>query len=227
MLPLYDETPHRRTPIVVVTIIAACVGVTVYQYYLWLAHSEARVDRFMYTWGLVPAQLRPGAPAEVWWTTLTSMFLHGGWGHLAGNCWFLWLFGNNVEDRLGHLRFTVFYAVTGLAAAGAQFVFAPGSTTVMVGASGAISGVLGAYFRYLPRSIIITLTPLWFAPLLPIPAFVFMLLWFGFQIWNGIADWLPSLSGGVAWWAHVGGFVAGALLARPFAPGSGRTSRRR
>lgn len=225
MLPLYDETPHRRTPVFVLLFIATCVGAMLYEYYLWMMHSEAMVGSFVHSWGLVPARMRPGAPVETWWTIVTSMFLHGGWAHLAGNCWFLWLFGNNVEDRLGHFRFVVFYLLTGIAAAGAQFLFSPGSTDVMIGASGAISGVLGAYFRYFPRSIIITLTPIWFAPLLPIPAFVFMLIWFGFQIWNGIADVLPSLSGGVAWWAHIGGFVAGALLARPFAPKPRRAAR--
>ena len=214
MLPLYDETPHRRTPVVTLLIIAACVAVTVYEYTL----PDAALGRFIGTWGLTPARMRPGAESEAWWTLLTSMFLHGGLAHVAGNCWFLWLFGNNVEDRLGPIRYIAFFLVTGIAAATAQFVFAPGSTTPMVGASGAISGILGAYFRYLPRSIIITLTPLWFAPLLPIPAFAFILLWFAFQIWNGIASVLPNLSGGVAWWAHIGGFLAGAFLARPFAP---------
>lgn len=219
MLPLYDETPHRRTPVVVLLFIALCAGLTVYEYML----PDPELVRFVGTWGLVPADLRPGAEAETWATILTSMFLHGSWAHLAGNCWFLWLFGNNVEDRLGHARFVVFYLLTGIAAAAAQFLFAPGSTTVVIGASGAISGVLGAYFRYYPGSIIVTLTPLWFAPLLPIPAFVFILIWFAFQIWNGIAHALPSLSGGVAWWAHVGGFIAGVLLARPFAPRARRS----
>lgn len=220
MLPLYDETPHRRTPVVVLLLIVACVAVTGYEYTL----SDPAVARFVGTWGLIPAHVRPGAPAQTWWTIATSMFLHGGWGHVAGNCWFLWLFGNNVEDRQGHFRFIVFYLLTGVAAAAAQFLFAPHSTTVMVGASGAISGILGAYFRYYPRSIIVTLTPIWFAPLLPIPAFVFILIWFGFQIWNGIAAVFPNMSGGVAWWAHVGGFVAGAALARPFAASRRRSA---
>lgn len=219
MLPLYDETPHRRTPVIVVLFIVACLGIMGYEYYLWKAGSKALLTGWVSTWGLTPAYLRPGAPSETWWTILTHMFLHGGWGHVAGNCWFLWLFGNNVEDRLGHVRFVFFYVITGLGAAAAQFLFAPNSTDVMVGASGAISGVLGAYLRYYPKSIIITLTPIWFAPLLPIPAFVFILIWFGFQIWNGIGEvTFPSLSGGVAWWAHIGGFLAGVTLARPFAP---------
>jgi len=225
MLPLYDETPHRRTPVVVVTFIAACLVIMGYEFYLWKGISEARLAGFVETWGLVPVRMRPGAEPETWWTILTHMFLHGGWGHVAGNCWFLWLFGNNVEDRLGHARFVVFYLLCGCAAASAQFLFGPGSSTPMVGASGAISGVLGAYLRYHPKSIIITLTPVWFAPLLPIPAFVFILIWFGFQIWNGIGEGLlPSMTGGVAWWAHVGGFLAGVALARPFAPGRRRAS---
>jgi membrane associated rhomboid family serine protease len=219
MLPLYDETPHRRTPVIVLMFIAACLGIMGFEFYLWKGVSEAQLASFVDTWGLTPAHLRPGVPPETWWTVLTHMFLHGGWGHVAGNCWFLWLFGNNVEDRLGHVRFIIFYLLTGVGAAAAQFLFGPSSTDVMVGASGAISGVLGAYLRYYPKSIIITLTPIWFAPLLPIPAFVFILLWFGFQIWNGIGEVaFPSLSGGIAWWAHVGGFLAGVTLARPFAP---------
>ncbi|MBE2216241.1 MAG: rhomboid family intramembrane serine protease [Opitutaceae bacterium] len=225
MLPLYDETPHRRTPVVVVLLITACVVVMGYEHYLWKGASEARLAGFVDTWGLMPARMRPGVAPETWWTTLTHMFLHGGWGHLAGNCWFLWLFGNNIEDRLGHVRFVFFYLLSGLGAAGAQFLFGPNSADVMIGASGAISGVLGAYLRYYPKSIIITLTPIWFAPLLPIPAFIFILIWFGFQIWNGIGEvTFPSMSGGVAWWAHVGGFLAGYFLAGPFAPGRKRAS---
>jgi len=219
MLPLYDETPHRRTPVIVVLFIAACLGIMGYESYLWMRVSEARLAGFVGAWGLTPAHMRPGVPAETWWTVLTHMFLHGGWGHVAGNCWFLWLFGTNVEDRLGHARFVLIYLFSGLGAAAAQFLFGPNSTDVMIGASGAISGVLGAYLRYHPKSIIITLTPIWFAPLLPVPAFVFILIWFGFQIWNGIGDFaFSSASGGVAWWAHVGGFVAGLFLARPLAP---------
>lgn len=225
MLPLYDETPHRRTPVVVLLIIGACAVVMSFEFYLWKGHSEASLNQFVHDWGLVPARMRPGVAPEAWWTVLTSMFLHGGWGHLAGNCWFLWLFGNNIEDRLGHVRFIVFYLAAGLAAAAAQFLFAPNSAIAMVGASGAISGILGAYLRYFPKSIIITLTPVWFAPLLPIPAFVFILIWFGFQIWNGIGEvTFPQLSGGIAWWAHIGGFLAGFALARPLAPKKRRTS---
>jgi len=221
MLPLYDETPHRRTPVIVLLFIGVCLVVTGYEYTL----PEARLAHFVDTWGLVPARMRPEAPPEAWWTILTSMFLHGGWGHVAGNCWFLWLFGNNIEDRLGHARFIVFYLVAGLAAAAAQFLFAPNSAIAMVGASGAISGILGAYLRYFPKSIIVTLTPVWFAPLLPIPAFVFILVWFGFQIWNGIGEvTFPKLSGGIAWWAHIGGFLAGYALARPLAPKKRRAS---
>jgi membrane associated rhomboid family serine protease len=215
VFPLYDENRRHRTPVVVFLFIILCVGLTIYEYVL----SEAALERFLRTWAMTPAHLRLGASREVWLTTVTSMFLHGGLAHLAGNCWFLWIFGNNVEDRLGHVRFVLFYLLTGLAAAAAQFVADPGSRHLMLGASGAISGVLGAYLRHFPKAIIITLTPLWFAPLLPIPAFVFIVLWFAFQIWSGLGSiGIADLSGGVAWWAHCGGFLAGFFLAQPLAP---------
>jgi len=143
------------------------------------------------------------------------MFLHAGWLHVIGNCWFLWLFGNNIEDRCGHARFVLFYLVCGLGAAAAQFAAAPHSILPMLGASGAISGVLGAYMRFFPRAPVFTLVP-FVVPVLPIPAFIFAGVWFVIQFLQGAGTLLTSSghpTGGVAWWAHVGGFLTGYGLA--------------
>jgi|SRR5690606_17586175 len=211
MLPLWDTEPHRRRPVVTLLIIAACLGVFVHE--LWLAaRGEAALAGFVERHALVPGRLlenwRSGAE---WGTVATSMFLHGGWAHVLGNCWFLWVFGNNVECRLGPVRYLAFYLVTGVAAAGAQVAVDPGSMTPMVGASGAISGVLGAYLVLFPRAWVVTLVP-WVVPVVPVPAVVFLVLWFGLQAVNGLGL-LPG-EAGVAWWAHAGGFVAGVVLAR-------------
>lgn len=210
MLPLFDVNPIRRRPVVVVTLLILNAAMLLVE----LAQGSGRgFLRFITTWGLVPAALWNEPAPQVWLTPLTHMFLHGDWIHLVGNCWFLWLFGNNIEDRLGHGRFGLFYLGCGLAAAATQVAVAPVSTFPMVGASGAISGVLGAYMRFFPRAPIFTLVP-FFIPIVPIPAFVFTALWFGFQFWQGTgALFATGMTGGVAWWAHIGGFMAGLWLA--------------
>jgi membrane associated rhomboid family serine protease len=158
----------------------------------------------------VPRQLfTHWADGAQWLTLFTHMFLHGGVAHVLGNCWFLWIFGKNVEDRLGPLQFLIFYLLSGLAAAALQVIVDPGSSVPMLGASGAISGVLGAYLLLFPTAWIITLVP-WIVPILPVPAFIFLVLWFVIQAFNGVGSLLESgSSGGVAWWAHAGGFLAG------------------
>jgi membrane associated rhomboid family serine protease len=150
---------------------------------------------------------------EQWRTVFSHMFLHGGVLHLLGNVWFLWIFGGNVEDRLGSLRFLAFYVATGMAAGAAQIAAGPSSALPMVGASGAISGVLGAYLLLFPTALVWTLVP-WIVPILPVPAVVFLVLWFVLQAYNGVGSLLEKTAenGGVAWWAHAGGFVAGVGL---------------
>jgi membrane associated rhomboid family serine protease len=154
------------------------------------------------------------------------MFLHGGFAHVLGNCWFLWVFGNNIEDKLGSFRFAFFYVASGFGAAALQSLVYPASTVPMIGASGAISGVLGAYLFLFPFAWIYTLVP-WIVPILPIPALVFLVVWFGLQAVNGYGALMSGqmAHGGVAWWAHAGGFVTGfALIA--WARGRGWVSRR-
>ena len=220
MIPLFDDNPHRRTPVVVVMIIAINVVALLVEF---SRPSEHALARFIFQWGLVPAALWRDPDPQVWLTPITAMFLHGGWMHLIGNCWFFWIFGNNIEDRLGHGKFVVFYLLSGLGAAAMQVAVSPWSVVPMIGASGAVSGVLGAYLRYFPRAPVYTLVPLWFAPIVPIPAFIFIVVWFVFQFWQGIgAVFGTATAGGVAWWAHVGGCAAGYLLAGPMHVRRGR-----
>ena len=195
-------------------LIAACLGVFGYEVSLMLSGEKAFAD-WMTTHALVPARWLAGVADPAQWATIaTSMFLHGGVAHVLGNCWFLWVFGNNVEDRLGFFGFGVFYLVSGVAAALAQVAADSGSQVPMVGASGAISGVLGAYLIFFPRSWVIALVP-WVVPVLPVPAVVFLVLWFVVQAYAGVGSLLAGSAGagGVAWWAHAGGFLAGVGLA--------------
>ena len=167
---------------------------------------EDQADAFIMRWGLVP---RHFALANL----LTSMFLHGSWLHVLGNMLFLYIFGDNVEDRLGHLRYLLFYLLCGCAAGGAQALSSPGSRVPMVGASGAIAGVSGAYFLFFPTSRVVTLVPIFlFIQIVEIPAVFFLFLWFVLQVATGVATLGAGSSGGVAVWAHVGGFVAGMIL---------------
>ena len=202
MIPLRDTVPSLRVPVVNYAIIGA--NVLVFLYEASLGH---RAEAFIMRWGLVP---RHFALANV----LTSMFLHGGWLHLIGNMLYLYIFGDNVEDRLGHLRYLLFYFLCGFAAGGAQALANPGSSLPMVGASGAIAGVSGAYFLFYPTARVVTLVPIFlFFQVIEIPAVFFLLIWFFWQLVSGVAT-LGSEGGmgGVAFWAHIGGFVAGMLL---------------
>jgi len=187
----------------VVTIALIAVNVLVFLFELSLGRA---VDTFTLYWGLVPA-------AFSWVTVFTSMFLHGGLLHVAGNMLYLWIFGDNVEDRMGHGRFLVFYLLCGVAAALAQTITAPDSVVPMVGASGAIAGVMGAYFVLYPKSRIVTLIPLFFFfQVIEVPAIVFLGIWFVMQFISGLGSIVTvtgQSAGGVAVWAHVAGFVAG------------------
>jgi len=207
MIPLRDVIPSRTRPVVTIALIAANAAVFLLQQSL----SPAGFERFILTWGLVPAQFSVH-------TVFTSMFLHGGWMHVVGNMLYLWIFGDNVEDRLGHGRFLAFYLLCGTAAALLQVAFSPGSRMPMIGASGAIAGVLGAYLVMFPRSRILTLVPIFvFVQIVEIPAIFFLGIWFLLQLLSGVGSLVqPADVGGVAFWAHAGGFVAGLLLVAPF-----------
>jgi len=204
MIPLRDVIPSRTTPGVTVTLITLNILVYVFQLML----TDQGRDAFILGFGLVPAYFSLVS-------VFTAMFVHGGFMHLAGNMLFLWIFGDNVEDRLGHIRFIVFYFLCGLVAAFSQAVLNPDSLVPMVGASGAIAGVMGAYLVLYPHSRVLMLFPF---PLFvfELPAIVFLGFWFFIQFLNGINQ-LPifernAISGGVAFWAHVAGFVAGLIL---------------
>ena len=198
MIPLRDVIPSRTTPIVTISLIVA--NVLVFLYELTLGRA---VNDFTLYFGLVPA-------AFSWVAVLTSMFLHGGLFHVAGNMLYLWIFGDNVEDRMGHGRFLVFYLLCGTAAALAQTIAVPDSVVPMVGASGAIAGVMGAYFVMYPKSRIVTLVTLvFFFQVIEVPAIFFLGIWFVMQFLSGVGSIGTAATGGVAVWAHVGGFLAG------------------
>ena len=202
MIPLRDVIPSRTTPGVTIAIIALNALVFAYEFSL-----GSEVNEFIIGYGLIPA-------AFSWATLVTSMFLHGGFFHFAGNMLYLWIFGDNVEDRMGHGRFVAFYLLCGTAAALAQTIMSPDSVVPMVGASGAIAGVMGAYFVMYPHSRIVTLVPIFlFIQLIEIPAIFFLGIWFLMQFLSGVGSIATAASrqpaGGVAFWAHVAGFAAG------------------
>jgi membrane associated rhomboid family serine protease len=212
VIPLRDIIPSRTTPVVTISIIA--LNIIVFLYELSLGRA---IDAFTLYYGLVPA-------AFSWVTVFTSMFLHGGVLHVAGNMLYLWIFGDNVEDRMGHGRFLVFYLLCGVAAALAQTITVPESVVPMVGASGAIAGVMGAYFVLYPRSRIVTLLPFFFFfQVIEVPAILFLGIWFVMQFLSGVGSIVSTIgrggTGGIAFWAHIAGFVAGvtgvALFRRP------------
>ena len=218
MFPLCDENPHAGRSYVNWAIIALCALV-----YLWQASLSAQ-DGYeaTFVFGMIPAVVLGGMrlPADIavvdpWVTLFTSMFMHGGIMHLAGNMLYLWIFGDNVEVVLGRLRFVLFYLLCGVAAALTQALLDPGSKIPMIGASGAISGVLGAYFLLFPRaSVRVLMFPF---GLVAVPALIVLGLWFLFQLFDGLRG--PSGEGGVAFWAHVGGFIAGLALLPLLKPG--------
>ena len=179
------------------------------------------LERFFYLFGIVPARythpdwaLWVGFPLDDYWPFLTSMFLHGGWMHVIGNIWTLWIFGDNVEDRMGPVRFLLFYLLCGLAAGFVHWLTGPNSTIPTVGASGAIAGVMGAYFLLFPTSRVVVLVPVLFFPLFfEVPAVAYLGFWALSQVFSGTLSLAgPENVGGVAWWAHVGGFVTGIAL---------------
>jgi membrane associated rhomboid family serine protease len=231
LIPIRDTIPRRSTPLVTWALIAVNVAVFLYE----LSLNPKELELFFYLFGLVPARYAHpewarwvGFPIDDYWPFLTSMFLHGGWAHIIGNMWSLWIFGDNVEDKMGRLRFLLFYLLTGLAAGLIHWFTNANSTVPTVGASGAIAGVLGAYFVLFPRARIIALFPIFFFPFFfEVPAVVYLLFWFLSQLVGGaLAGIGPDNVGGVAWWAHVGGFASGVLLHRLFLPSRESAPRR-
>jgi rhomboid family protein len=236
MIPLKDDVPSRSLPIVTIVLIALNVAAYVYQLSLGLAVDQsgrAAAEAFVFEFGATPCRLtgtcdRGDFPSP-YVTVFTSMFLHGSPLHVAGNMLYLWIFGDNVEDTLGHGRFLLFYLLSGVAAAAGQTITSPTSTVPMIGASGAVSGVLGAYLLLFPYATILTLMIFgFFVRSVHIPAVIVLGFWIVLQVING---WLTvsasamgrGESGGVAWFAHIGGFLAGMLLLLLFRP---RPSRR-
>ena len=219
MIPIGDSTRRHTIPYVNLGIIIASVLVFLYE----LSLSTIDVGRFFQDWGVIPVQLvdwlESPSVVEEPSTVVTSMFIHGGWLHLIGNMLFLWVFGDNVEDAMGHVRYLVFYLLAGLAATTLQVFIDQESFIPMVGASGAIAGVLGAYLVLYPRATVSVVIPLlWFFGAFPVPAAFLIIFWFLLQLLSGVAS-LGAAAGvteGIAFWAHVGGFIAGVVLVGAF-----------
>ena len=204
MIPLRDVIPSRTTPFVTVGLITLNSLIYLYEFWLWLA-DERLFLYFIRHYGLVPVRFTLTA-------AFTSMFVHASWLHVIGNMWFLWIFGDNVEDRLGHLRFLAFYILCGLVAVLVQTAAAPYSFLPTVGASGAIAGVMGAYFVLYPRSRVLTMIFPFIFWIIEVPAVFFIGYWFVLQVLSIGAMTETANSGGVAFWAHVAGFLTGLLM---------------
>ncbi len=212
MIPLHDDNPTRITPVVTIALIGLCVMA-----FLWQLSLGPRQEAAIYALGVIPAVILDHARlvSHLEWvdpmlTPFTSMFLHGGFMHLGGNMLYLWIFGNNIEDAMGHGRFIVFYLICGVAAVFAQALPDPESTIPMIGASGAISGVLGAYLLPFPHARVLVAIPIGFyIHTMSLKAGIVLMIWFGIQIFSSLA---AGDGPGVAWFAHIGGFVAGVAL---------------
>jgi membrane associated rhomboid family serine protease len=203
MIPLRDVIPSRTTPYITITIILLNALAWLFE----ISLNERQLTQFLYVYGVVPA-------AFAWPTLITSMFLHGSWSHVIGNMWYLWIFGDNVEDRVGHGRFIVFYLLCGIAAALGQVAMDPNSMLPTIGASGAIAGVMGAYFVLYPQSRVLTLIPFIWLQIVELPAVVLLGFWFLMQIFSAGTIAMTATthgSGGVAFAAHVAGFVMGLI----------------
>lgn len=215
MIPIRDNIPSLRKPIATYTLIAINFMVYIFQFLL-----PARLEEiFVYKYGFVPIMIvknitENGFRIGGFYPFFTSMFLHGSLTHLISNMWSLWLFGDNIEDRLGHFKFVLFYLLCGFLAMLSHFIFYPNSNIPAIGASGAIAGVMGAYFILFPYSRITTLVPVLFFPLfIKVPALIYLAIWFLLQLYNGaIGSLVGGRGSGIAWWAHIGGFLSGVLL---------------
>jgi membrane associated rhomboid family serine protease len=224
MIPLRDLNPTRRFPIFTLLILVANIVVFVYELLLQIS-SQTAINVFYAEYGFIPCLVTNTCPAELvrelallhdpvspLASLFTAMFVHGGWLHIAGNMLFFWIFGNNVEDEMGHFRFLIFYFVCGLIAAFAQIAFDPTSTVPSLGASGAIAGVLGAYFVLYPTAPVDTAIFVIFVFFVRLPAFVVLGVWIVLQFFTGVGELGTHDTGGVATFAHIGGFVAGMVL---------------
>ena len=217
MIPLRDNIPSQHRPIMNYTII----GLNILFFFVELG-SGSHLQEFLTTFGFIPARFfaileaHPERATALYLPFITTMFLHGGWLHLIANMWTLFIFGDNVEDRLGHVRFLLFYLASGITGSLLHAYFSPSSWVPVVGASGAIAGVMGAYFLLFRQSMVLVFIPFFFlAPIVEVPAYIFLGVWFLMQFFSGTFSILGARAaegGGVAFWAHVGGFAAGVGL---------------
>ncbi|WP_299886218.1 rhomboid family intramembrane serine protease [uncultured Ruegeria sp.] len=209
MFPIRDHNPSGRTPYVVYALMAA--NILIFLSYAGIMNDAPLINRFYFDYAIIPARISDGVAFE---TFVTSMFLHGGWMHLAGNMLFLWIFGDNLEDEMGHVLFLVFYLVAGIGAGLIHVITAPESVVPTIGASGAIAGVMGGYLLLFPKARVdILLILIVYFRVFTIPAFVMLGVWLGMQFLGSLSS-NPD-EGGVAYWAHTGGFVVGLLLCVP------------
>jgi len=226
MIPLRDKNPSEKFPLVTIVLIVINVLIFIYQLTL-----REKLTPFFNHYALIPADIvffgKPQATLihHIFLPFVSSMFLHGGWLHVIGNMWYLWIFGDNIEDRLGHVRFFIFYLTCGIGAALTHVILNPHSSVPCVGASGAIAGVLGAYLICFPFARVVTLVPIFFyLTVIEVPAVILLVFWFVLQFFSGtlsIAVTAQTGGGGVAWWAHVGGFIFGMILVSFFSTRKG------
>jgi membrane associated rhomboid family serine protease len=221
MFPIQDSVPTRSVPVVT----RALILINVLVFFFELTLPRQGVELLFYVFGLVPARFthpewaaNVGLPLGDYWPIITHQFLHGGLFHLVANMWTLWIFGDNVEDRMGSLRFAIFYLLCGSIAGLTHMLINPDSMVPSVGASGAIAGVLGAYLIFFPTARLVVMLPIFFFPFFfEVPAVFYLVLWFLINLFSGTAALAgPQQVGGIAFWAHIGGFVSGMLLCRLF-----------
>ena len=208
MFPLYDTVRSRKFPLINLTLVLVNVLAFLYE----LRMDPAILKEFIFTWGLIPARFI-GDPNGTWETIFSSMFLHGGWFHIINNMWVLLIFGDNVEAGMGKIRYLIFYLLSGVAAGLLQIYVLPTSAEPMIGASGAVAGVLGAYLILFPHSRIASLVPILFIfTIVEIPAMLFLIFWFFSQLYSGWFSIQGGGESGIAWWAHIGGFAFGVIM---------------
>jgi membrane associated rhomboid family serine protease len=208
MFPLYDTARSHKFPLINLLLI----GANAYAFYLEIDMTPGALQAYIFANGLIPVEFF-GNPGAEWTTIFSSMFLHGGWFHIISNMWVLYIFGDNIEARMGGIRYLVFYLLSGIVAGLMQAYILPTSQVPMIGASGAVAGVLGAYLVLYPRSRIASLVPVFLIfTLVELPAFIFLIFWFISQLYSGLFS-LQGSAGGIAWWAHIGGFLFGVFIA--------------
>jgi len=216
LFPIYDENPAKTVPWITLSLILTNVFVFVYELSL---ESAGKLQQLLQTTTLIPyeithgVKLVPHIPSIGILAIFTSMFMHGGWLHIIGNMWYLWIFGNNIEESLGHFKYLFFYLLCGVGGAIGHILSQPNSQVPTLGASGAIAGVLAAYLILFPNARIVTIVPIFFfIQVIRLPAILLIGLWFFIQLASGVGSLSTQTSGGVAWFAHIGGFITGILL---------------